>query len=171
MIVYFAIRRKNEFLRSIGYFKWTKSNNYDQHVNETDGYMVSSYNSDGGGCVLVTVTFKRKWNNQLRQIMKITNGGKRGSAQLLQIYSREVGQPYITIVGITLRAVVHALWLMIPVRTQVFKNLRFFAMAPEIVFLCAIALLFKRVRKLFSSLLPYELQIPDQFFVQWSQLQ
>ncbi|KAJ6883302.1 hypothetical protein NC652_030504 [Populus alba x Populus x berolinensis] len=69
--------------------------------------------------VLVTVTFKRKWNSQLRQIMKITNGGKRGSAQLLQIYSREVGQPYITIVGITLRAVVHALWLMIPVRTQV----------------------------------------------------
>lgn len=41
------------------------------------------------------------------------NGGKRGSAQLLQIYSREVGQPYITFVGITLRAVVYALWLMI----------------------------------------------------------
>ncbi|KAJ6876610.1 hypothetical protein NC651_029569 [Populus alba x Populus x berolinensis] len=48
-------------------------------------------------------------------LLVLINGGKRGSAQLLQIYSREVGQPYITFVGITLRAVVHALWLMIPV--------------------------------------------------------
>ncbi|KAJ7014154.1 UDP-N-acetylglucosamine transferase subunit ALG14 [Populus alba x Populus x berolinensis] len=48
------------------------------------------------------------------------NGGKGGSTQFLQIYrSREVGQSYITSIGTTFLALVHALWLMIRIRPQV----------------------------------------------------
>ncbi|XP_011007510.1 PREDICTED: UDP-N-acetylglucosamine transferase subunit ALG14 homolog isoform X1 [Populus euphratica] len=113
------------------------------------------------------------------------NGGKGGSTQFLQIYrSREVGQSYITSVGTTFLALVHALWLMIRIRPQVVLCNGPGTCVP----LCVIAFLFKmvgvrwssvfyvesiaRVRKLsLSGLLLYKLRIADQFFVQWPQLQ
>lgn len=113
------------------------------------------------------------------------NGGKGGSTQFLQIYrSREVGQSYITSIGTTFLALVHALWLMIRIRPQVVLCNGPGTCVP----LCVIAFLFKmvgvrwssvfyvesiaRVRKLsLSGLLLYKLRIADQFFVQWPQLQ
>ncbi|CAK7350258.1 unnamed protein product [Dovyalis caffra] len=107
------------------------------------------------------------------------NGGKGVSVQFLQIYrSREVGQSYITSVGTTLLAMVHALWLMIRIRPQVVLCNGPGTCVP----LCLIAFLFKvvgirwssvfyvesiaRVRKLsLSGLLLYKLQIADQFFL------
>ncbi|KAF9666429.1 hypothetical protein SADUNF_Sadunf16G0228500 [Salix dunnii] len=113
------------------------------------------------------------------------NGGKGGSTQFLQIYrSREVGQSYITSIGTTFLALVHALWLMIRIRPQVVLCNGPGTCVP----LCLIAFMFKvvgvrwssvfyvesiaRVRKLsLSGLLLYKLRIADQFFVQWPQLQ
>lgn len=113
------------------------------------------------------------------------SGGKGGSTQFLQIYrSREVGQSYITSIGTTFLALVHALWLMIRIRPQVVLCNGPGTCVP----LCVIAFLFKmvgvrwssvfyvesiaRVRKLsLSGLLLYKLRIADQFFVQWPQLQ
>ncbi|XP_055834381.1 uncharacterized protein LOC129902953 [Solanum dulcamara] len=107
-----------------------------------------------------------------------------GGAKFMQIYrSREVGQSYITSVGTTLVALVHALWLMIKIRPQMILCNGPGTCIP----LCVIAFLFKvlgirwssifyvesiaRVRKLsFSGLLLYKLHMADQLFVQWPQL-
>ncbi|KAK8664598.1 hypothetical protein V6N13_084379 [Hibiscus sabdariffa] len=107
------------------------------------------------------------------------------SAEFMQIYrSREVGQSYVTSVWTTLVATVHALWLMIKIRPQVVL-----CNGPGTCFpLCVIAFIFKvvgirwssifyvesiaRVKRLsLSGLLLYKLQIADQFFVQWPELQ
>jgi len=107
------------------------------------------------------------------------------TAQFMQIYrSREVGQSYLTSVWTTLIATAHALWIMFKIRPQVIL-----CNGPGTCFpLCAIAFFFKvvgirwssifyvesiaRVRRLsLSGLLLYKLQIADQFFVQWPQLQ
>ncbi|XP_039009108.1 UDP-N-acetylglucosamine transferase subunit ALG14-like isoform X2 [Hibiscus syriacus] len=114
-----------------------------------------------------------------------SSGVKGISAEFMQIYrSREVGQSYVTSVWTTLVATVHALWLMIKIRPQVVL-----CNGPGTCFpLCVIAFIFKvigirwssifyvesiaRVKKLsLSGLLLYKLQIADQFFVQWPQLQ
>ncbi|XP_022892378.1 UDP-N-acetylglucosamine transferase subunit ALG14 homolog isoform X2 [Olea europaea var. sylvestris] len=107
-----------------------------------------------------------------------------GPAHFVQIYrSREVGQSYITSIGTTLIAIVHALWLMVKMRPQVILCNGPGTCIP----LCAIAFLFKvlgirwsfifyvesiaRVRKLsLSGLLLYKLHMADQLFVQWPQL-
>lgn len=106
-------------------------------------------------------------------------------AQFKQIYrSREVGQSYITSVGTTIIAIVHALLLMIRIRPQVILCNGPGTCIP----LCVIAFLFKvfgirwssifyvesiaRVKRLsLSGLLLYKLRMADQFFVQWPQLQ
>lgn len=107
------------------------------------------------------------------------------NAQFLQIYrSREVGQSYITSIGTTLLAILHAMWLIIRIRPQVI-----FCNGPgTCIPLCASAFLLKvlglgwssifyiesiaRVKKLsLSGLLLYKLRIADQFFVQWPHLQ
>ncbi|GMP71960.1 hypothetical protein CsSME_00030181 [Camellia sinensis var. sinensis] len=107
------------------------------------------------------------------------------NAQFMQIYrSREVGQSYLTSVGTTLTAIIHALWLMIKIRPQVI-----ICNGPgTCVPLCVIAFLFKvvgirwsstfyvesiaRVKRLsLSGSLLYQLRMADQFFVQWPQLQ
>ncbi|OVA02483.1 Oligosaccharide biosynthesis protein Alg14-like [Macleaya cordata] len=115
-----------------------------------------------------------------------TGAGKvKEAAQFMQIYrSREVGQSYLTSVGTTLIALVHALFLMIKIRPQVIL-----CNGPGTCFpLCVIAFLFKvlgvrwssifyvesiaRVRRLsLSGLLLYKLRIADLIFVQWPQLQ
>ncbi|KAE8674224.1 purine permease family protein [Hibiscus syriacus] len=114
-----------------------------------------------------------------------SSGIKGISAEFMQIYrSREVGQSYVTSVWTTLVATVRALWLMIKIRPQVVL-----CNGPGTCFpLCLIAFIFKvtgirwssifyvesiaRVKKLsLSGLLLYKLQIADQFFVQWPQLQ
>ncbi|KAJ6775877.1 GLYCOSYL TRANSFERASE-RELATED [Salix koriyanagi] len=70
------------------------------------------------------------------------NEGKGGSTQFLQIYrSREVGQSYITSIGTTFLALVHALWLMIRIRPQVVLCNGPGTCVP----LCVIAFLFKVV--------------------------
>ncbi|KAK8618560.1 hypothetical protein V6N13_132548 [Hibiscus sabdariffa] len=113
------------------------------------------------------------------------SGVKRISAEFMQIYrSREVGQSYVTSVWTTLVATAHALWLMIKIRPQVVLCNGPGTCIP----LCVIAFIFKvigirwssifyvesiaRVKRLsLSGLLLYKLQIADQFFVQWPQLQ
>ncbi|KAM0904968.1 hypothetical protein ACQ4PT_017665 [Festuca glaucescens] len=106
-------------------------------------------------------------------------------AKFMQIYrSREVGQSYITSIGTTVLAVLHAMWLIIRIRPQVI-----FCNGPgTCIPLCASAFILKvlglgwssifyiegiaRVKKLsLSSLLLYKLRLADQFFVQWPQLQ
>ncbi|KAH6790242.1 UDP-N-acetylglucosamine transferase subunit ALG14-like protein [Perilla frutescens var. frutescens] len=107
-----------------------------------------------------------------------------GTSHFTQIYrSREVGQSYITSVGTTLAALVHALWLMMKIRPQVILCNGPGTCIP----LCAIAFVFKvfgirwssifyvesiaRVRRLsLSGLLLYKLRMADQIFVQWPQL-
>ncbi|XP_058085223.1 uncharacterized protein LOC131232767 [Magnolia sinica] len=115
-----------------------------------------------------------------------TNAGKMvEAAQFMQIYrSREVGQSYLTSVGTTLVAMVHALWLMFKIRPQVILCNGPGTCIP----LCASAFLLKvagikwssifyvesiaRVRKLsLSGLLLYKSHLADQFFVQWPKLQ
>lgn len=107
------------------------------------------------------------------------------NAEFMQIYrSREVGQSYITSIATTLRATLHAMWLIIRIRPQVI-----FCNGPgTCIPLCASAFLLKvlglgwssifyiesiaRVKKLsLSGLLLYKLRMADQFFVQWPQLQ
>ncbi|CAI0541297.1 unnamed protein product [Linum tenue] len=113
------------------------------------------------------------------------NQDEKVPAEFMQIYrSREVGQSYITSIGTTLIAIVHALWLMIRTRPEVVLCNGPGTCVP----LCVIAFLFKvvgirwscifyvesiaRVKKLsLSGLLLYKLRIADQFFVQWPQLQ
>ncbi|KAJ6754196.1 GLYCOSYL TRANSFERASE-RELATED [Salix purpurea] len=74
--------------------------------------------------------------------------GKGGSTQFLQIYrSREVGQSYITSIGTTFLALVHALWLMIRIRPQVVLCNGPGTCVP----LCVIAFLFKVVGVRWSS--------------------
>ncbi|KAM0904975.1 hypothetical protein ACQ4PT_017667 [Festuca glaucescens] len=106
-------------------------------------------------------------------------------AKFMRIYrSREVGQSYITSIGTTLLAVLHAMWLIIRIRPQVI-----FCNGPRTCIpLCASAFILKvlglgwssifyiesiaRVKKLsLSGLLLYKLRLADQFFVQWPQLQ
>ncbi|XP_030481331.2 uncharacterized protein LOC115698266 [Cannabis sativa] len=107
------------------------------------------------------------------------------TSQFMQIYrSREVGQSYITSIWTTLLAMVHALWLMIKIRPEVILCNGPGTCIP----LCVIAYLFKiigirwssifyvesiaRVQRLsLSGLILYKLNISDQFFVQWPQLQ
>ncbi|CAI9760119.1 unnamed protein product [Fraxinus pennsylvanica] len=107
-----------------------------------------------------------------------------GTAHFMQIYrSREVGQSYITSIGTTVVAIVHALWLMVKMRPQVILCNGPGTCIP----LCAIAFIFKvlgirwssifyvesiaRVRRLsLSGLLLYKLHMADQLFVQWPQL-
>ncbi|KAL3739563.1 hypothetical protein ACJRO7_020903 [Eucalyptus globulus] len=107
------------------------------------------------------------------------------TAKYLQIYrSREVGQSYVTSVWTTLVATAHALYLMIQLRPEVILCNGPGTCIP----LCAIAFLFKvlgirwssifymesiaRVKRLsLSGLLLYKLQVADQFFVQWPELQ
>ncbi|KAK3430751.1 UDP-N-acetylglucosamine transferase subunit ALG14 [Eucalyptus grandis] len=107
------------------------------------------------------------------------------TAKYLQIYrSREVGQSYVTSVWTTLVATAHALYLMILLRPEVILCNGPGTCIP----LCAIAFLFKvlgirwssifymesiaRVKRLsLSGLLLYKLQVADQFFVQWPELQ
>ncbi|KAF6170156.1 hypothetical protein GIB67_038689 [Kingdonia uniflora] len=107
------------------------------------------------------------------------------AAQFMQFYrSREVGQSYLTSVATTLIALVHAMRLMLRIRPQVILCNGPGTCIP----LCLIAFFFKvvgirwssifyvesiaRVRRLsLSGLLLYKLQIADQFFVQWPQLQ
>ncbi|KAI3940427.1 hypothetical protein MKW98_024834 [Papaver atlanticum] len=107
------------------------------------------------------------------------------TAQFMQIYrSREVGQSYLTSIGTTLIALVHALLLMIKIRPQVIL-----CNGPGTCFpLRVIAFLFKvlgirwssifyvesiaRVKRLsLSGLLLYKLHIADLVFVQWPHLQ
>ncbi|KAI3918566.1 hypothetical protein MKX01_041886 [Papaver californicum] len=107
------------------------------------------------------------------------------TAQFMQIYrSREVGQSYLTSIGTTLIALLHALLLMIKIRPQVIL-----CNGPGTFFpLCVIAFLFKvlgirwssilyvesitRVKRLsLSGLLLYKLHIADLVFVQWPHLQ
>ncbi|XP_026447448.1 UDP-N-acetylglucosamine transferase subunit ALG14-like [Papaver somniferum] len=109
----------------------------------------------------------------------------RETAQFMQIYrSREVGQSYLTSIGTTVIALVHALFLMIKFRPQVIL-----CNGPGTCFpLCVIAFIFKvlgirwssifyvesiaRVKRLsLSGLLLYKLQIADLIFVQWPHLQ
>ncbi|KAH1048408.1 hypothetical protein J1N35_039192 [Gossypium stocksii] len=116
----------------------------------------------------------------------LADSGVKGiSAEFMQIYrSREVGQSYVTSVWTTLVATAHALWLMIKIRPQVVLCNGPGTCIP----LCVIAFIFKvvgirwssifyvesiaRVKRLsLSGLLLYKLQIADQFFVQWPQLQ
>ncbi|RWR85592.1 UDP-N-acetylglucosamine transferase subunit ALG14 isoform X2 [Cinnamomum micranthum f. kanehirae] len=106
-------------------------------------------------------------------------------AQFMKIYrSREVGQSYLTSVGTTLVAIVHALWLVFKIKPQVV-----ICNGPgTCIPLCAAAFLLKvvgikwsyifyvesiaRVKKLsLSGLLLYKSNLADQFFVQWPQLQ
>ncbi|XP_074290016.1 uncharacterized protein LOC141616777 isoform X2 [Silene latifolia] len=117
-----------------------------------------------------------------------SNNAETGNAQYMQIYrSREVGQSYITSVLTTLIAIVHAVWLMIKIRPQVY--LQFLCNGPgTCIPLCGIAFVFKvlgirwssifyvesiaRVKRLsLSGLLLYKLRIADQVYVQWPQLQ
>ncbi|MCL7034381.1 hypothetical protein MKW94_015063 [Papaver nudicaule] len=107
------------------------------------------------------------------------------TAKFMQIYrSREVGQSYLTSIGTTLIALVHALLLMIKIRPQMIL-----CNGPGTCFpLCAIAFLFKvlgirwssifyvesiaRVKRLsLSGLLLYKLHMADLIFVQWPHLQ
>ncbi|XP_031482989.1 UDP-N-acetylglucosamine transferase subunit ALG14 [Nymphaea colorata] len=112
-------------------------------------------------------------------------GNTSRTAKFMQIYrSREVGQSYVTSVGTTLVAMVHALWLILKIRpTVVLCN------GPgTCVPLCVAAFLVKvvgirwsfifyvesiaRVKKLsLSGLMLYKLHLADQFFVQWPKLQ
>ncbi|XP_071732381.1 UDP-N-acetylglucosamine transferase subunit ALG14-like [Rutidosis leptorrhynchoides] len=105
--------------------------------------------------------------------------------QFMQIYrSREVGQSYITSIGTTLYALIHALWLMLKTRPQVIMCNGPGTCIP----ICAIAFVFKvlgirwsyifyvesiaRVKRLsLSGLLLYKLRMADQLYVQWPQLQ
>ncbi|KAG0500791.1 hypothetical protein HPP92_000863 [Vanilla planifolia] len=106
-------------------------------------------------------------------------------AYFTKIYrSREVGQSYLTSIGTTLVAIMHALWLMLKIRPNVV-----ICNGPgTCVPLCLIAFIFKvagvrwssifyiesiaRVRRLsLSGLLLYKFHIADQVYVQWPQLQ
>ncbi|XP_077244906.1 uncharacterized protein LOC143884927 [Tasmannia lanceolata] len=107
------------------------------------------------------------------------------AAYFMKIYrSREVGQSYLTSVGTTLIAMVHALWLTFKIRPEVIVCNGPGTCIP----LGVAAFLFKvvgirwssifyvesiaRVRKLsLSGLLLYKSHLADQFFVQWPQLQ
>ncbi|KAL5703489.1 N-acetylglucosaminyldiphosphodolichol N-acetylglucosaminyltransferase [Ranunculus cassubicifolius] len=107
------------------------------------------------------------------------------TAQFMRIYrSREVGQSYLTSIGTTLIAILHALWLVIKIRPQVILCngpgtcipiciVGFFLKVvgirwSTIFYIESIA----RVRRLsLSGLLLYKLHIADQIYVQWPQLQ
>lgn len=111
--------------------------------------------------------------------------GNVGSAKYLKIYrSREVGQSYVTSVGTTLIAMVHALWLILKIRPDVvicngpgtcipLCVSSFFTKIiglkwSSIFYVESIA----RVRRLsLSGLLLYRLHLVDQLYVQWPQLQ
>ncbi|XP_078155646.1 UDP-N-acetylglucosamine transferase subunit alg14-like isoform X2 [Carex rostrata] len=110
---------------------------------------------------------------------------KRGGAQFMQIYrSREVGQSYVTSIGTTIVAIMHALWIVLKLRPQVILCNGPGTCIP----ICACAYLLKllgwrwcsiiyiesiaRVKKLsLSGLLLYKLRLADKFFVQWPLLQ
>ncbi|KAJ0961757.1 hypothetical protein J5N97_029585 [Dioscorea zingiberensis] len=121
----------------------------------------------------------------LEQSLAHEGKGSSEAAQFLQIYrSREVGQSYITSIGTSLIAMMHALWLTLKIRPQVI-----ICNGPgTCIPLCVAAFMFKvaglrwssifyiesiaRVRKLsLSGLLLYKLRLTDQFVVQWPQLQ
>ncbi|KAJ3691051.1 hypothetical protein LUZ61_020215 [Rhynchospora tenuis] len=113
------------------------------------------------------------------------NVEKKGGAQFMQIYrSREVGQSYITSIGTTIVAIIHAMWIVLKLRPQVILCNGPGTCIP----LCACAYLLKlvgwrwstiiyiesiaRVKKLsLSGFLLYKLPLADQFFVQWPLLQ
>ncbi|KAJ4776716.1 UDP-N-acetylglucosamine transferase subunit ALG14 [Rhynchospora pubera] len=90
---------------------------------------------------------------------------KRGGAQFMQIYrSREVGQSYITSIGTTIVAIIHAMWIVLKLRPQVIIGWRWCTT----IYIESIA----RVKKLsLSGFLLYKLPLADQFFVQWPLLQ
>ncbi|KAJ4766590.1 UDP-N-acetylglucosamine transferase subunit ALG14-like protein [Rhynchospora pubera] len=110
---------------------------------------------------------------------------KREGAQFMQIYrSREVGQSYITSIGTTVVAIIHAMWIVLKLRPQVILCNGPGTCIP----LCACAYLLKllgwswctiiytesiaRVKNLsLSGLLLYKLRLADQFLVQWPRLQ
>uniref|UniRef100_A0A1D1ZJ32 UDP-N-acetylglucosamine transferase subunit ALG14 n=1 Tax=Anthurium amnicola TaxID=1678845 RepID=A0A1D1ZJ32_9ARAE len=112
-------------------------------------------------------------------------GDKLKLAHFMKIYrSREVGQSYLTSIGTTIIAIVHALWLTLKIRPQVVLCNGPGTCIP----LCVSAFLFKvvgirwssifyvesiaRVKRLsLSGLLLYHLHLADQLFVQWPQLQ
>ncbi|CAN6461267.1 unnamed protein product [Victoria cruziana] len=114
-----------------------------------------------------------------------STGNTTSTANFMQIYrSREVGQSYVTSVGTTLIATVHALWLILKIRPQVVLCNGPGTCIP----LCVAAFLFKavgirwsfifyvesiaRVNKLsLSGLILYKLHLADQLFVQWPKLQ
>ncbi|PKA56337.1 beta-1,4-N-acetylglucosaminyltransferase [Apostasia shenzhenica] len=116
---------------------------------------------------------------------KISNRKVEEVARFAQIYrSREVGQSYLTSIGTTLLATLHALWLMLKIRPQVIVCNGPGTCIP----LCLVAFFLKvagfkwsfifyiesiaRVRKLsLSGLLLYKFHLADQFYVQWPQLQ
>ncbi|KAL5703491.1 N-acetylglucosaminyldiphosphodolichol N-acetylglucosaminyltransferase [Ranunculus cassubicifolius] len=96
------------------------------------------------------------------------------TAQFIRIYrSREVGQSYLTSIGTTLIAILHALWLVIKIRPQVILCNGPGTCIP----ICIVGFFLKiesiaRVRRLsLSGLLLYKLHIADQIYVQWPQLQ
>lgn len=105
-------------------------------------------------------------------------------SKYMQIYrSREVGQSYLTSIGTTLVAMVHAFWLIFKIRPDVILCngpgtciplciagfcLKVFGVKRVTIFYVeSIA----RVRRLsLSGLLLYKLHLADQLFVQWPQL-
>ncbi|MQM04112.1 hypothetical protein Taro_036902, partial [Colocasia esculenta] len=119
-------------------------------------------------------------------------GNEMTVAHFMKIYrSREVGQSYLTSIVTTIIAIGHALWLTLKIRPQVV-----ICNGPgTCIPLCASAFLFKvrtlgakvigirsssvfyvesiaRVKKLsLSGWLLYHLNVADQLFVQWPQLQ
>ncbi|XP_057849211.1 uncharacterized protein LOC131060119 isoform X2 [Cryptomeria japonica] len=85
-------------------------------------------------------------------------------AEYMKIYrSREVGQSYLTSVGTTLVAMIHAMWLICQIRPDVVIGIKWVM----IFYVESIA----RVKKLsLSGWLLYKLHLADQLFVQWPQL-
>ncbi|KAJ1692822.1 hypothetical protein LUZ63_009520 [Rhynchospora breviuscula] len=114
-----------------------------------------------------------------------SNVDRKRGAQFMQIYrSREVGQSYITSIGTTIVAIIHAMWIVLELRPQVILCNGPGTCIP----LCACAYLLKlvgwrwctiiyiesiaRVKKLsLSGFLLYKLPLADHFFVQWPLLQ
>ncbi|CAA6669729.1 unnamed protein product [Spirodela intermedia] len=111
-------------------------------------------------------------------------GDEMNPAHFMKIYrSREVGQSYITSVGTTIVAIIHALWLTFKIRPQVV-----ICNGPgTCIPLCVCSFLLKvvgirwssifyvesiaRVKKLsLSGFLLYHLRMADQLFVQWPYL-
>lgn len=116
--------------------------------------------------------------------MEKAEGRMLQGSKYMQIYrSREVGQSYLTSIGTTLVAMVHALWLILKIRPDVILCNGPGTCMP----LCIAGFFLKvlgvkrvtifyvesiaRVRKLsLSGLLLYKLHLADQLFVQWPQL-